>query len=1388
MKEHSQKQKEKIKLFSGLGRTLTLSFLMFALIPMAVISIISYQNADISLRKEKELLLTTSAVYKKQEICTYFKDIITDLAHQAETDSNITFLTKLENAYQASGKPVEAFVKSYKWAIIVDEFGSDIKKFRKVYNYHDIFLINNNGDTLFTVAGEDDLGTNLFTGRYSKTKFSAAVRSSIETGRLNFSDYERYGPSNNLIFGFLSCVIVNREGDRIGAIVFQLPVNAINQIMQEKTGLGKTAETYLVGSDLTLRSESILDRKKNLLDEKILTEQMKLMKHDEDIHIKERGHSAFIYKGPHGRPVFGIHDEFEVQEVPFAIVAEIGEKEAFARVYQLRRTMLLLVGLTGFMAAVFIMMIVRRIVRPVLKLSSGAKKVEQGDLGQTIEVDSKNEIGELADSFNAMVGSLNKTMDEKYLQDWLKTGQMELGTSIGDISDISKLSRSIVTFLAKYLNADVGAMYIVEDEKCLNLTGTYAFFTRKHLSNKFDFGQGLVGQAALEKQRIILTHVPDDYIAVQSGLGEATPRCIVVHPCEYNNEVVGVIELGAIELFSIEALQLLDLVSGQIAVAVNTILAHAQVEKLLKKTQIQAMELSVQQEELKKSNKSLEKQARILKKSRAELQAQKEELRTSNENLEKQTLALRKSETELQAQQEELLQSNDTLSAQSSELEEQTAQLEEQKNEIQKQNIELENAKEAVEKKAKDLEVASRYKSEFLANMSHELRTPLNSILLLSKHLADNRDGNMTEKQVDCAATVNMSGNELLSLINEVLDLSKVEAGKMDLELKDTAFKDITGTLERNFKPVADEKGIDFNINVADGLPETIRTDAQRLSQILKNLLSNAFKFTEKGIVTLEICRPDSDGIDSSGKLAITDKAIVFSVKDTGPGIPEDKQDVVFQAFKQADGSTSRNYGGTGLGLSISREYAGILGGELQLSSSQGKGCTFSLYLPETFEGKPDDSAVDSSISEKSGKDARRADSPKSQAASNLQEKYISDDRKTVSSDSRSMLIIEDDPKFAKILRDVAREKGFKALVAESGEIGLHMTDCYSPDGIILDMGLPGIDGMTVISRLKENLSTRHIPVHVISASDSIDAPMQMGAVGYFTKPVTMETLDSAFGRIAKVVSKKVKEVLVVEDEIVTQRLVKDLIESDTVNVTVARTGQEAKTLIGQNDFDCIILDLGLPDISGIELLVELKKQYDLQTPVIIHTARDLTPDESVILDTLAESIVIKNAKSREKLLDETTLFLHRVEAEIPEEKRKMLHRIHDKEAILENKKIMVVDDDMRNVFALMNILEDKGVKTIVANNGKESLAKLKENPDTDLVLMDIMMPEMDGYTAMEEIRKMEPEFSKVPIITLTAKAMKGDREKSIKAGASDYLAKPVDADKLLSMLRVWLY
>ena len=992
------------------------------------------------------------------------------------------------------------------------------------------------------------------------------------------------------------------------------------------------------------------------------------------------------------------------------------------------------------------------------KMRNFSLRVADGDLTGTLAVEQRDEIGILATAFNNMTNSLKENQHNEQKRDWLNTGKSELSDRMRGKQDLAALSRNIISYLCVRLDAKIGALYLARDNNLLQLAGSYAYKKRKNLSNQFKFGEGLIGQAALAKESIVISDVPDDYIKITSGLGEAVPHNIIVIPFLHEDEVKGVLELGAFREFKDIRMDFLNQAVEGIAVAIDSCESHTRTQALLEATQKQA----------------------------EELQAQQDKLQQTNQELEEQTVALKESEEKLKNQHEELQNMNE-------ELEERTQLLEKQKQDIKKQNIGLEEARKLVEEKARDLEQVSKYKSEFLTNMSHELRTPLNSILILSKLLSDNKRGGLKEKEIEFAQTIHGAGSDLLKLINEALDLSKVEAGKMEVNFEDVEIAVFCDIMKRNFMPLAEKSGLTFTIEREDGLPSNFRSDTQKVEQIVKNMLSNAFKFTEKGGITLSIFRPDS-AIDLSYSGVADQKFMAISVSDTGIGIPEDKQNLIFEAFQQADGTTSRKYGGTGLGLSISKKMAGLLGGEIRLKSAAGKGSVFTLYLPETPpEGKTEANFRESPAPAPAKNAAATTPAgviKKTISGRQTEMESVRDDRKTITSDDKSVLIIEDDPKFAEILLDLARERGFKGLIAGSGETGLHFADYYKPSAVILDIGLPGIDGWSIMERLKSNASTRHIPVHFISAADKSRDAMEMGAIGYLTKPVTIEELETVFKRIEGLIAKRVGHLLVVEDDDISRKSIVELLQDKDkdVRIKAVGTGSEAYELLKTETYDCMVLDLGLGDISGFDLLKKIRSEKNIdKIPVIIYTGKELSKEDETVLRKQADSIIIKGARSHERLLDETTLFLHRVETDLPEQKQKMIRTVHDKESVFKDKKALIVDDDMRNVFAVSNILEEKGMEVLVGKTGKEGLECLNAHPDIDLVLMDIMMPEMDGYEAMREIRKQE-RFISLPIIALTAKAMTGERNKCLEAGASDYLAKPFDIEQMLSLMRVWLY
>ena len=997
-----------------------------------------------------------------------------------------------------------------------------------------------------------------------------------------------------------------------------------------------------------------------------------------------------------------------------------------------------------------------------------ATAVTKGDLSRSIAVETQGEVAILKDNLNEMIRNLRETTEKNSEQDWLKTNLAKFTRMMQGQKNVTELAKTVLAELAPVVGAQHGVFYLTEShgtEAILRLAASYAYRERKNLAKEWRIGEGLVGEAALEKQRILLTNVPEDYVMVTSGLGEARPLNIVVLPVCFESEVRGVLELATFTHFSETHLSFLDQLAESIGVVLNTISAGMRTEELLVQSQTMAEELQAQQEELTETNQRLEEQAKSLQESEELLRTQQEELRQSNEKLEDKARLLTDRNVE-----------------------------------VERKNLEVEEARKALEEKAAQLALTSRYKSEFLASMSHELRTPLNSMLILSRLLGDNPDGNLTEKQVEFARTVQGSGEDLLALINDILDLSKIESGMMTINLDELRFDGLATDMERTFRQVAEDKELEFSIERASNLPDTIVTDETRLRQVLKNLLSNAFKFTEKGGVTMRIEKAASGWTGGHDVLDHASSVVAFSVTDTGIGIPEEKHHIIFEAFQQADVGTTRKYGGTGLGLSISREITRALGGQITLRSTPGQGSTFTLYLPQTFikpareedvRGGARHLEVSSNLEPSQPESGTRLQVPILELSeveqSPTEEMTIPDDREDIQAGDRVLLIVEDDVAFAQVLLEMARHNGFKGIVSQRGGAIMALAKRYHPAAITLDLSLPDIEGYAVLDNLKHDSHTRHIPVHIISGHDEPRRGLRLGAYAHLTKPVTKESLEAAFTNIKGFVERKEKRLLVVEDDESQRNAITELVGGEGVEVRSVSSGAEALKLMKEEAFDCLVLDLGLPDMSGPELVQKMKSELVLSVPVIVYTGRELTRKEETELKRIAETIIVKDVRSPERLLDETALFLHRVEANLPEKKRQMLQQLHQCDPVLTGKKVLVVDDDIRNIYALTSLLERQKMIVRYAESGAEALQLLKKEPNVDVVLMDVMMPRMDGYEATREIRK-DPRFRELPIIALTARAMKGDREKTLQAGASDYIAKPVDPQQLCSLLRVWLY
>ncbi len=997
-------------------------------------------------------------------------------------------------------------------------------------------------------------------------------------------------------------------------------------------------------------------------------------------------------------------------------------------------------------------------VRAIAEVSTAVTK---GDLTRSITVEAQGEVASLKDNINEMILNLKETTQKNMEQDWLKTNLARFTRMLQGQRDMTTVAQMVLSELAPLVNAQQGVFYVnasSNGQPLMKLLGGYAYQKRKNLANEFRAGEGLVGQCTLERERILVTEIPSGYVHISSGLGEAPPNNIVVLPVLFEGEVKAVIELSTFGTFSDTHLTFLDQLTESIGIVLNTIAANTRTEDLLQQSQSLAAELQSQQDELKKTNEQLEQQAE----------------------------SLRESEELLKSQQEELQQTNE-------ELQEKAELLARQKAEVEAKNREVEEARWEMEEKAEQLALTSKYKSEFLANMSHELRTPLNSMLILSRQLAENGEGNLSEKQIQFSETIHSSGADLLALINDILDLSKIESGMMGFEVNDVSIDGMAEQLQRSFHQIAQDKELEFLIDRDENLSQPLRTDDKRLQQILMNLLSNAFKFTEQGKVVLRIARAPKDETYHLDSLSRAAEVIAFSVSDTGIGIPSEKQRIIFEAFQQADGTTSRKYGGTGLGLSISREIARLLGGEIRVLSAPGEGSTFTLYLPREYvPPKAPSAKTDQRTARRGIREIEAAWTPvealDSEAILADESPALLDDRNEIQNGDQTVLIVEDDINFAGILLHLAREKGFKVLAATSGTIALALARKYLPTAITLDIRLPDRDGWTVLDRLKHDPETSHIPVHIITVEEERQRALQQGAFTHLQKPVTSEALGKTFDDIREFAERQIRKLLVVEDDDVQRMSVVELIGNGDVKTTAVATGQEALSILKDESFDCMVLDLRLPDMSGFDLIEKLQTdlgRYDL--PIIVYTGKELTRKEELHLKRVADAIIVKEASSPERLLAETALFLHRVKANLPEPKRLMLEKVHRNDPVLARRRILIVDDDVRNIFALTSALESYGMGVVHAENGQEGIDLLLSTPGIDAVLMDIMMPEMDGYEAISAIRQME-EFKQLPIIALTAKAMKADRDHSLEVGASDYISKPLDIDQLLSLLRVWLY
>jgi HAMP domain-containing protein/CheY-like chemotaxis protein len=960
----------------------------------------------------------------------------------------------------------------------------------------------------------------------------------------------------------------------------------------------------------------------------------------------------------------------------------------------------------------------------VRAIAEVATAVTKGDLTRSVQVEARGEVAELKDNINTMIGNLRLTTDRNTEQDWLKTNLARFTNMLQGQRDLTTVGRMLLSELAPLVGAHHGVIYQVQTggaDSALKLLSAYADDVLNGYSANLELGEGLIGQCALDARRMLITEMPSSVVPISSGLFRAPPRNAIVLPVSFEGQVKAVIELASLGAFTDLQMSFLEQLTTSIGIVLNSIEATMQTEGLLKQSQQLATELQTQQRELQQTNEQLEQKAQ---------------------------------------------------------------QLADRNVEVEAKNQEIEQARRAVEEKATELALTSKYKSEFLANMSHELRTPLNSILILGQQLTENPEGNLSGKQVEFARTIHGAGTDLLNLISDILDLSKIESGTVSVEAEEVYFNNLLDMIGRPFSHEAENRKLQFEIAISSDLERSIITDSKRLQQVLKNLLSNAFKFTAEGGVKLSVSPVTSGWNVDHPVLKHAPSVVAFEVSDTGIGIPPEKQRIIFEAFQQADAGTSRKYGGTGLGLAISRELANLLGGEIQLRSTPGAGSTFTLYLPLTYLGG-------ASLRTPAAADSVQAAHGGALLQTRLVERPIEqiiDDRDNLAANDSVVLIVEDDPHYSRVMVDLAKGEGFKVLVAHRGADALALARAHHPTAISLDIFLPDMLGWTVLSQLKQDPATRHIPVQIVTLDEDRHHGLARGAFSFVQKPTTTEGLENAFARIKGYAKSRRKRLLLVEDNDAERQGVAELLGSDDIEIMTADTGASALLQLRDNSIDCVVLDLKLPDMSGFEVLERIRDDASLcDIPVVVFTGRELSPDEDAKLHTMARSVVVKGVESPERLLDETALFLHRVVADLPQGKQRMLERLHSSDEDLIRRTVLLVDDDARNIFALSSVLERRGMEVLTATTGSEAIAVLGARSDVAIVLMDIMMPGMDGYETIQAIRS-DPTYRRLPILALTAKAMKGDREKCLEAGASDYLAKPVNIQQLMSALRMWLH
>lgn len=1380
----------------GLGRTLLLWFISLSLVPLIIVGLIEYNNASNSIIRNKHDELAHVNLLLSRQISNYHDRIITNLL--LRTGSATDFLLDLKNSWELSGLSLREYLASIQYQEVVDWHAREFEEFLYFFRYSDLQLIDEKGNILYTIQEYHDLGENLFDGSLSDTRLSATVRRVLKTGKSHYADLEPYEPSDNEIVSFFVTPLINEEQKVVGAITVQThSQDDLKRLLHQGMDTTDHVSSYIVGMDGKVRfwakNEGLHYRQQinttavmdwlNHIDPasgKYMEPSESLAAYQEHGNAQDEHHQVIRYHGQdnhkdgedipgnnstynnrfaahiqiynnyQGNRVLGVYRHMEIMGTPMVLLTEVNLKDALLPATRFRNQFFAVLVITGLVVLLISMILTRRIVQPLIRINGWVNRVASGEYVKGEVIDQQNEVGHLSRSFSIMTEQLRRVRAENEAKNWLQSGITGLNETLRGELSITELCQKTLGFICRYLRFQIGAMYVLTEQNRLVMMGSYACVLPDTRPVSFAVGEGLPGQAA-EDQQTMYVHVPDDYFPVASGLGASQPDHVLIIPIIFDDNVIGVLEFGLLVDIDDRARQLLDALLESIAIVLNRVQVRERVQELLEQTTRQAEVLIKQQEELRTANQELEHQTRILRESEEELKSQSDELQRAN-----------------------------------TELEEKTESLFRQKAEIEIKNAEIEESRRDLETKARELEEASRYKSEFLANMSHELRTPLNSILILARILADNDEGNLSEDEVESAQVIHKVGHDLLDLINDILDLSKVEAGKLILNPERVLLESIERQMRDQFGAVARNKGLEYIVTRDPGLPEYIHSDGQRLMQVIKNMLSNAIKFTEKGSVTLRMFKVDGDVRFTNENLRNnSDNVIGFAVKDTGIGIPPEKQSAIFEAFQQADGSTSRKYGGTGLGLSISREMSALLGGEIQIDSEAGKGATFTLYLTDMPASAEDEQTSGVETNDDSIASSGSNDSQVSTTVLTGKDADTGPAETVSDCSDRPLLIVENDRAFAAVLKKAAESVGYEYITAHSGKDALEIARRVHPQAVILDLALPDMDGKQVLEQLKQQTGNHTMPVHIISERELDNALLDQGAAAFLRKPVSEEQLHNLFDKLEKEHTHEIRKVLIIDADEESRQKTMDMLGGLGVETDVVASGHDLKEALKKTHYHCLVMDIDLPDEDGSILLHELRDQLaEKMPPVIINTSRKIDREEYRKLAEFTGTMVMKGEHSEERLVDEVNLFLHSIQPEKP--RKPVAKPVVADDSTLEGHKILLVDDDLRNTFALSKALQKYHMEIVLADNGELALQQLEKEPDIELVLMDIMMPVMDGYEATRRIRA-HPRLKNLPVIALTAKAMSDDRAKCIEAGANDYMTKPIDMEKMVAMLKLWL-